>query len=155
MTDVGDSISPEGKAKAEAELAQLRDVRRPQIVAAIKAAREDGDLSENAEYHAAREDQGMNEARIRTIEQRLATATVQEATSGDAIGFGSTVSFRDTAGGEKTEVTLVHPLEADPAEGRISSDSPVARALLGRRKGDVVPMTTPGGSKQLEILAVG
>jgi transcription elongation factor GreA len=154
MSDLGNSISPEGKAQAEAELAHLIDVRRPAIVAAIKAAREEGDLSENAEYHAAREDQGMNEARIRSIEHRLATATVQEATSGDAIGFGSTVSFRDKDGGKVSEVTLVHPLEARPAEGKISSDSPVAKALVGHRKGELVKTTTPRGSKEFEILKV-
>ena len=151
---MNDSISPAGKAKAEAELAHLRDVRRPQIVAAIKAAREEGDLSENAEYHAAREEQGMNESRIRTLEDRLAHATVREASGGDSIDFGSTVEFKDSGGGEKTRVTIVHPLEASPAEGKISSESPVAQALIGGRKGQTVSISTPRGEKQVVILAV-
>ena len=154
MNDVSDSISPEGKAKAEAELAELRDVRRPKIVAAIKAAREEGDLSENAEYHAAREEQGMNEARIRVLEDRLANATVRNAAGGDSIDFGSTVEFKDSAGGDPTRVTIVHPLEASPAEGKISSDSPVAKALIGGRKGDTVSISTPRGEKRVEILSV-
>jgi transcription elongation factor GreA len=149
------SISPEGMAKAEAELQHRREVQRPRIVAEIKAAREDGDLSENAEYHAAREAQGLNEARIRMLEHHLATATAQEATSGDSIGVGSRVSFRDCGNGKVTEVSLVHPLEATLAEGKVSAESPVAKALLGARAGEKVTLETPRGAKQLEILEVG
>lgn len=153
--DVQNAISAEGKAEAEAELAELRDVRRPAISAAIKSAREDGDLAENAEYHAAKEEQGLNEARIRTLEALLAHATVVEPTEGDSVGTGSQVSFRDKASGETTELTLVHRLEADSAEGKVSVESPIAKALIGRRAGDVVKVSTPGGQKQLEILSVG
>ena len=148
------SISPEGKAKAEAELQHLREVRRPKIVAEIKVAREFGDLSENAEYHAAREAQGLNEARIRVLEHHLATAKVQEGVSGDSIGVGSRVSFRDCGSGKVTEVTVVHPLEATVAEGKVSVRSPVAKALLGARAGGQVTLTTPRGAKRLEILDV-
>jgi len=148
------SISPEGKAKAEAELQHLREVRRPKIVAEIKVAREFGDLSENAEYHAAREAQGLNEARIRVLEHHLAMAKVQEGVRGDSIGVGSRVSFRDCGNGTVTEVTLVHPLEATVAEGKVSVKSPVAKALLGARKGGQVTLTTPRGAKRLEILDV-
>ncbi len=156
MTDeVQNAISPEGKAEAEAELKELTEVRRPAIVAAVKAAREEGDLSENAEYHAAREEQGLNEARIRTLEELLAHATVVAAAAGDVAGNGSTVSFRDASTGKVTDVTLVHRLEANSAEGKVSVESPIAKALLGATKGDQVSVATPGGAKTLEILAVG
>ncbi len=148
-------ISAEGLARAEAELTELRDNRRPAIVAAIKAAREEGDLSENAEYHAAREEQGMNEARIRSLEEQIANAVVSEGTTGEKAGVGSTVSFRDEGSGKVTNATLVHPLEAAPAEGRVSVESPVGKALLGGAKGAKVTFETPGGTKQLEILEVG
>jgi len=153
--DVKNAISPEGRAEAEAELEELTEVRRPAIVAAIKAAREEGDLSENTEYHAAREDQGLNEARIRVLEELLASATVVEATGGDTVGPGSQVSFRDSSTDEVTEVTLVHRLEADLTEGKLSVESPIARALLGASSGDRVTVATPSGSKTLEIVAVG
>ncbi|CAN5813367.1 transcription elongation factor GreA [soil metagenome] len=154
MTEVQNKISLEGKAEAEAELRELAEERRPRITAAIKAAREEGDLSENAEYHAAREEQGMNEARIRTLETLLATAEVAAPTSGDKVVVGSTVSFRDEA--EKvTEVTVVHRLEADSSQGKLSAESPVAQALIGGRKGQTVTVSTPKGKRRLEILAVG
>jgi transcription elongation factor GreA len=155
MADAEHSITPEGRAKAEAELRHLREVRRPEIIAEIKVAREFGDLSENAEYHAAREAQGLNEARVRMLEHHLATAEVQEHASGDLIGVGSRVSFRDGENGQVTEVTLVHRLEAAAAEGKVSVESPVARALLGARAGQQVVLETPRGTKQLEILEVG
>jgi transcription elongation factor GreA len=122
------SISAEGRAKAEAELQHLREVNRPKIVAEIKVAREFGDLSENAEYHAARDAQGLNEARIRVLEHHLAMAKAQEGSSGDSIGVGSHISFRDCGNGSVKEVTLVHPLEATAEEARSRS-----RALSQRR----------------------
>ena len=149
-------ISPEGKAEAEAELKHRTEVRRPEIVAAIKVAREFGDLKENAEYHAAREEQGHNEARIRVLEHHLATATVLESAGTDdgSVGVGSKVSYRDTAADKVSEVTLVHPLEADVAAGKLSSESPVGLALRGSSPGDKVELETARGSKQLEILSV-
>ena len=155
MGGAENSISREGKAKAEAELQHLREARRPEIVAEIKVAREFGDLSENAEYHAAREAQGLNEARIRVLEHHLATAKVQEEAGGDLVGVGSRVSFRDRGNGSVTQVTIVHRLEAMGAEGKISVESPVAKALLGARAGQQVTLDTPRGAKQLEILDVG
>ncbi len=154
MTDASNSISAEGRAKAEAELEHLREVRRPEIVRAIKTAREFGDLKENAEYHAAREAQGMNEARIRSLEHHLAHAEVRESAPGDGAGAGSRVSYRDASSGKLSEATLVHPLESSVAEAKISVDSPIGQALVGVRKGDRVQIETPGGSKQLEILDV-
>jgi transcription elongation factor GreA len=149
-------ISAEGKAEAEAELKQRTEVRRPEIVAAIKVAREFGDLKENAEYHAAREEQGHNEARIRVLEHHLANATVLESAGSDdgSVAVGSKVSYRDTAADKVSEVTIVHPLEADVAAGKLSSDSPVGMALLGSAKGDTVELETARGAKQLEILNV-
>ncbi|CAN5132590.1 transcription elongation factor GreA [soil metagenome] len=155
MSDITNEISAEGKAEAERELAELRDEKRPAIVAAIKAAREEGDLSENAEYHAAREEQGHLESRIRTLESLLAHAEVTEAPPGDEVGVGSRVSFRDVASGEEQNVTVVHRLEASIAEGKLSAESPIAQALLGGSKGETVRFETPGGVKEFEILDVG
>jgi transcription elongation factor GreA len=152
--EVKNAISAEGRAQAEAELRELTEVRRPAIVAAIKAARSEGDLSENAEYHAAREEQGLNEARIRVLEALLASAQVTEATAGDVVGVGSRVSFRDESA-KVTEVTLVHRLEADASAGKLSVESPIAEALIGARAGDTVEAETPRGEKRLEILEVG
>ena len=152
MTGTPNAISPEGKAEAEAELKHRREVRRPEIVAAIKSAREFGDLKENAEYHAAKDEQGHNEARIRVLEHHLATATVERGTGGDSIGIGSRVSYRE--GARTSEITVVHPLEANLSEGKVSVESPVAKALLGAGRGDLVRLETPRGVKQLEILEV-
>ena len=152
MTEAQNAISPEGKAEAEAELKHRREVRRPEIVAAIKSAREFGDLKENAEYHAAKDEQGHNEARIRVLEHHLATATVERWAGGDSIGIGSRVSYRD--GAKTAEITVVHPLEADLGQGKLSVESPVAKALLGAAKGDSVRLETPRGVKQLEVLEV-
>ena len=155
MSDTVNEISPQGKAEAEAELEELRDLKRPRIVAAIKAAREEGDLSENAEYHAAREEQGHLEARIRILEDLLANAEVVEAPSGDSAQVGSRVKFRDAGSGEEKEITLVHRLEASMAAGKLSAESPVGRALMGASPGDKVSFETPNGARNLEILSVG
>jgi transcription elongation factor GreA len=154
MADAKNTISPEGKAEAEAELEHLRAVRRPEIVAAIKSAREFGDLKENAEYHAAREAQGMNEARIRMLEHHLAGAEVAESAGGDSIGVGSRVSYRDAESGKVAEVTIVHQLEASLADGKLSVESPIGEALLGAMAGQQVELATPGGARQLEVLSV-
>jgi transcription elongation factor GreA len=155
MSDTVNEISPQGKAEAEAELEELRDVKRPRIVAAIKAAREEGDLSENAEYHAAKDEQGHLEARIRMLEDMLANAEVVEAPAGGKAQVGSLIRFRDKESGDEKEVTLVHRLEASMADGKLSAESPVGRALMGASKGDAVKFETPSGKKTLEILSVG
>ncbi|HYH61002.1 MAG TPA: transcription elongation factor GreA [Solirubrobacterales bacterium] len=154
MTDAVNEISPQGKAEAEAELDELREVKRPRIVAAIKAAREEGDLSENAEYHAAKDEQGHLEARIRLLEDMLANAEVVEAPTGDSIGVGSKVRFRDSETGDEKDVTVVHRLEASMAEGKLSAESPVGKALMGASAGDTVKFATPNGEKRLEVLSV-
>ena len=155
MSDAVNEISPQGKAEAEAELEELRGVKRPRIVAAIKAAREEGDLSENAEYHAAKDEQGHLEARIRLLEDMLANAEVIEAPKSGKAQVGSQIRFRDKDSGEEKEVTLVHRLEASMAEGKLSAESPVGRALMGASKGDAITFETPNGAKNLEILSVG
>lgn len=155
MSDTVNEISPQGKAEAEAELKELTEEKRPRIVAAIKVAREEGDLSENAEYHAAREEQGHLEARIRILEELLGKAEVIEAPKSDKAQVGSRIKFRDADSGDEKEVTLVHRLEASMAEGKLSAESPVGRALMGSAKGDKVKFETPSGAKNLEILSVG
>lgn len=154
MADLKQPISAEGKAQAQAELEHRREVRRAEIVASIKAAREHGDLSENAEYHAAREAQGHNEARIRVLEHHLATSEVAEASGDGRVEVGSAVSYRDEATGRLSEVTVVHPLEAAPAAGLISSDSPIGAALIGARAGAEVEAETPRGRKRLAVVSV-
>ena len=149
------TISPEGKAQAEAELKHLTEVKRAEIVKSIKVAREFGDLSENAEYHAAREAQGMNESRIRVLEELLSKAVVSEAAGGDEAAMGSVVSYKDVESGKVTEVTIVHRLEADLAAGKLSAESPLGTALLGTSKGDEISFETPrGDAKRLEVLSV-
>jgi transcription elongation factor GreA len=148
------TISAEGYEEAKAELEHLVRERRPAIVAAIKAARAEGDLSENAEYHAAREEQGLNEARIRHLEALLGEAEVADAPADGTVGIGSVVRFRDGDDGPEREVTVVHSLEADAAAGKLSAESPVARAMLGNRAGQAVTVETPRGPKRVEILSV-
>ena len=147
------TISHQGRIEAEAELRHRTEVRRAEIRDAIKAAREFGDLKENAEYHAAREEQGMNEARIRVLEHHLANSEVRETTDSGTVDVGSRVRYRDAA--KEAEVTVVHALEADLARGKISAESPIARALLGRSAGDSVTVETPRGEREIEILSVG
>ncbi len=149
------TISAEGMAKAEEELRHLREERRPEIVAAIKTAREFGDLKENAEYHAAREEQSHNEARIRVLEHHLSSVEVSERAGDGSVAAGATVRYRDLAADKVVEATLVHPLEADLGAGKLSVESPVAQGLLGARAGDTVTLTTPRGEKQVEVLEVG
>jgi transcription elongation factor GreA len=149
-------ISAEGLAEAEAELKERTEVKRAEIVAAIKVAREFGDLKENAEYHAARNEQGLNESRIRVLEHHIANAEVVDSpAAGGAADVGSRVVYRDASSGDEAEVTIVHPLESSVPEGKLSVDSPVAKALLGASAGDKVAYATPRGEKKLEVLSVG
>jgi transcription elongation factor GreA len=153
MRNAKQTISSEGRAEAEAELRHRTEVRRAEIREAIKTAREFGDLKENAEYHAAREEQGLNEARIRVLEHHLANSEVREASGGGTVEVGSRVRYRD--GDKEADVSVVHALEADLAAGKISVDSPIAKALLGHAAGDRVTVETPRGARELEILTVG
>lgn len=145
-------ISVQGYKKLEKELAQLKN-ERPVIIQAIKEAREEGDLRENAGYDAARERQGMAEARIKYIESRMGLFNVidLDKLSGDKVTFGATVSVEDVDSGETREFTILGPDEADPAKGSISYLAPVGKALLGKETGDEVTISIPRGRVTYEI----
>jgi transcription elongation factor GreA len=149
-------MTQRGAGLLREELQRLKSVERPAITAAIAEARSHGDLSENAEYDAARERQGFIEARIADIEAKLANAQVIDPTLLDADGrcvFGATVDVEDGAG-EKSTWQIVGEDEADIKEGRISVSSPIARALIGKEAGESVDAQTPGGLKRYEIIDV-
>lgn len=138
------------------EAKRLKTVERPAIVRAIEEARSHGDISENAEYHAAREKQAFIEGRLLEIEDKIARAAVIDISqmSGSVIRFGATVKVVDEDTDEEATYTIVGEDEADIAQRRLSVTAPLARALIGRQKGDSVELTTPGGSKSYEILKV-
>ena len=141
-----------GHDRLKNELERLKSIERPAISKAIGEARAHGDLSENAEYHAAREKQGMMEARIKDLEGKLATAEVIDPpTSGDRITFGSTVRLEDEEGKE-IAYWIVGSEEAEPPRGRISVLAPLARTLIGKKVGDTVTAQLPAGKKTFEIL---
>ena len=141
-----------GYERLTEELERLKRVDRPAISRAIAEARAHGDLSENAEYHAAREKQGFIEARINELESKVGTAEVLDPpTSGDRVTFGSTVRLEDEDGKE-TRYQIVGSDETDPSHGRISIMAPLARTLIGKKVGDSVVAQLPGGSKRFEIL---
>lgn len=145
-----------GFEKLEAELKHLKTVERQAIVKAIAEAREHGDLSENAEYHSAKERQAFNESRVLELEDKLRRAEVIDVTklSGSTIKFGASVTLVDEDTDEETTYQIVGADEADIKAGLLSITSPLARALIGKAKGDQVEVTTPGGSKAYEILKV-
>jgi transcription elongation factor GreA len=145
-----------GYEKLEQELKHLKGVERPQIVREIEAARAHGDISENAEFHAAKERQSHLEGRVRMLEDRLARAQVIETTgqSPDQVRFGVTVEIEDVENGERVTYTILGEDESDVAQGRISVTSPVARALLGKAVGDSVTVRVPKGTREFEILAI-
>lgn len=138
------------------ELKRLKSVERPKNVREIEEARDHGDLSENAEFHAAKERQSLLDVQIRDIEDKLARAQVIEVSklSGDRVVFGATVSLADGDTGEKVVYQIVGDHEAEPKNGKISISSPVARALIGRSEGDEVQAHTPTGVRSFEILSV-
>lgn len=146
-----------GEAKLRAELQHRKNVLRPQITDAIAEARAHGDLKENAEYHAAREQQSFNEGRIKDVEAKLANAEVIDVTKLDPSGkvvFGTTVDLMKIETGEETTYRIVGEDEADIKAGLISVTSPISRALVGREAGDVVLVNAPGGQVEYEILDV-
>jgi transcription elongation factor GreA len=145
-----------GHAALEAELKRLTINERPRIIEAIAEARSHGDLSENAEYHAAKEQQSHNESRIAELEDWISRADIIDVSklSGSTIKFGAKVTLVDEDTDEKKMYQIVGDLEADVKEGRISISSPIARALIGKKKGDTVEVTAPGGSRSYEILKV-
>ncbi len=137
------------------ELHELESSGRTAIAARIRTAREWGDLKENGEYHAAKEDQAHLETRIARLREQVRHAILVEAhTTSDAVAHGSTVTWIDRSSGREQTFRIVAPHEADPADGTLSALSPIARALIGQRAGDVVEVQTPAGARELEIRAI-
>ena len=150
-------VTVAGAEKLRGELQQLKSVERPAVINAIAEARSHGDLSENAEYDAAKERQGFIEARIAEVEAKLANAQIIDPTLLDADGrcvFGSTVELEDLDARQVFSYQIVGEDEADLKQGKISISSPIARALIGKFAGDVVEVHTPGGTREYEILDV-
>ena len=149
-------MTPGGHTALEVELKRRQSEDRPRIIELIAEARSHGDLSENAEYHAAKEEQSHNEGRIAELEDKLARAEVIDVTklSGDTIKFGATVTLIDEDTEKKAVCQIVGETEADAKNGRISITSPLARALIGKTKGSSVEVMAPGGAKAYEIAKV-
>src|SRR5690606_35597669 len=145
-----------GKQKLEDELDFLKTVKRKEVVERIKVARSFGDLSENAEYDSAKEDQAFVEGRISTLESMIRNAVIINANelSNDIVRLGTTVTFVEVPDGDKESYTIVGSAEADPLEGRISNDSPIAKSMIGRTIGDRVKVLTPGGEMEIEIVSI-
>ncbi|WP_334147514.1 transcription elongation factor GreA [Hyphomicrobium sp.] len=149
-------MTTEGFKRLEAELQRLKAEERPRIIQAIAEARSHGDLSENAEYHAAKEAQGLNEARVAELEDKIGRAEIVDTSklSGTTIKFGATVTLVDEDTDEKVTYKIVGDLEADVKSGKISISSPIARALIGKSKGDSAEVTTPKGARSYEVLKI-
>jgi transcription elongation factor GreA len=149
-------ITKAGYDKLKSELENLKNVERPNIIKQIAAARELGDLRENAEYHSAKDRQGFIEAQIADLEDKFARAEIVDISklSGTKVKFGATVTLEDLDSGKKVSYKIVSEFEANIDEGLISAISPVARALLGKEVGEEVEIKTPGGMISYEILAV-
>ena len=150
-------LTVRGAENLRNELNELKTVKRPAVIAAIAEARAHGDLKENAEYHAAREQQGFIEGRIKDIDAKLSHAHVIDVTSMDAEGrviFGATVDVIDLESDEELTYQIVGEDEADIQQGLISVNSPIARGLIGKEEGDVAEISTPGGGREFEILEV-
>jgi transcription elongation factor GreA len=148
-------VTREGLERLKAELEDLKSVRRPAIAAAVAEARSHGDLRENAAYDAARHDQMMNEKRISDLEALLRSAEIMDdggVNNGDVVGIGNTVIVEFD--GEEERYTIVGAIEAKPTAGRISNESPIGRALLGKREGQIAQVPTPGGMRKLTILRI-
>jgi len=145
-----------GAEAMKAELKHLKTVNRPRIVEAISTARAHGDLSENAEYHAAKEEQGFNEGRIKDLEDKISRANIIDtsAISSEKIVFGATVELIDMESGKEVVYRIVGVDEADIEHGMVSITSPIARALIGKKAGDMAEVQAPGGVREYEIQAV-
>jgi len=152
----GEAITPEGLEALKAELDRLEGEARRDMAQRIKVARELGDLSENAEYHIAKEDQAHLETKIARLNQRLRAARVVEApAASDVVVFGATVTVADDESGREATWTLVGPTEADVSAGKLSAESPMAKALMGRRPGDEVDVHTPRGVRRQRVVRLG
>ncbi|MGI9521877.1 MAG: transcription elongation factor GreA [Hyphomicrobiaceae bacterium] len=149
-------MTVEGYAVLEVELQRRKSEERPRIIQAIAEARAHGDLSENAEYHAAKEAQGLNEAKVAELEDKLGRADVVDpkTLSGDTVKFGATLQLEDEDTEERVKYKIVGEMEADVRAGKVSITSPIARALIGKSVGDVVEVNTPKGARAYEVLAI-
>lgn len=149
-------MTADGYDQMQDELKHLKSVERPAVIVAIAEAREHGDLSENAEYHAARERQSFIEGRVAELEDKISRAQIIDPTklSGDTVKFGATVTVVDEDTDEKTTYQIVGEAEADVKNGRIAVTSPIARALIGKQVSDSIEVATPKGAKAYEILKV-
>ncbi len=149
-------ITREGYDRLRAELKRLEQKERPKVIQAISEAREHGDITENAEYEAAKEKQAMLEGKINDLHYKLSQCEIVEVAQGSAerVTFGTTVELEDLDTGEEVQYRLVGPYEADLAQGTISVTSPIGKALIGKEPGDDVKVQTPGGIKNLEILDI-
>ena len=149
-------MTASGFKALEEELNQFKNVERHEIIKAIAEARAHGDLSENAEYHAAKEQQGITEARVADLEDKLSRADVIDVSKlkGDQVMFGATVTLLDEDTDDKVKYRVVGEVEAEVKKGKISITSPLARALLGKRKNTIVEVSTPGGGKSYKVLKV-
>lgn len=149
-------MTAEGYQSLDAELKRLKTVERPAVIQAISEARAHGDLSENAEYHAAKERQAFIETRVAEIEDKIARSQIIDVSklSGRQVKFGATVNLIDEDTGEKSKYKIVGDDESDVKAGKISISSPIARALIGKEEGDVVEVMAPGGARSYEIAKV-
>ncbi len=149
-------MTAEGYQALDAELKRLKTEERPAVIQAIAEARSHGDLSENAEYHAAKERQAFIETRLAEIEDKIARAQVIDVSklSGKQVKFGATVQLLDEDSGEKSKYKIVGEDESDVKAGKISITSPIARAMIGKEEGDVVEVMAPGGARSYEIIKV-
>ncbi|MDZ5712305.1 transcription elongation factor GreA [Jeotgalibacillus haloalkalitolerans] len=149
-------MTEEGKQKLEQELEQLKSVKRKEVVERIKIARSFGDLSENSEYDSAKEEQAFVEGRISTLESMIRNAKIIEddQTLDGVVSLGKTVTFVELPDGDEESYTIVGSAEADPFEGKISNDSPIAKSLIGKVVGDEVKVQTPGGDMDVRITSI-
>lgn len=149
-------MTVEGKEKLEKELEQLISVRRKEVVERIKIARSFGDLSENSEYDSAKEEQAFVEGRITTLENMIRNAKIIEddELNSDTVTLGKTVTFVELPDGDEESYTIVGSAEADPFEGKISNDSPIAKSLLGHKVDQEVTVQTPGGEMKVRLVAI-
>jgi transcription elongation factor GreA len=149
-------MTNEGKEKLENELDYLKAVKRKEVVERIKVARSFGDLSENSEYDSAKEEQAFVEGRITTLENMIRNAKiiVEDKINSDVVSLGKTVSFMELPDGDEETYTVVGSAEADPFEGKISNDSPIARSLMGHKVGEKLSVQTPGGEMTVKITSV-
>lgn len=147
-------LTAKGLLEIEEELDELKRVKRPEIINAIKEARALGDLSENADYHAAREEQAIIEGRIQELEYMVDHAVIIEEKVGDKVSIGCSVIIKYEGDDDSEEYQIVGSTEADPFENKISNESPIAKAIIGHKKGDIVEVESPNGKYKIEIIEI-